>query len=155
MSEDKTTEDRFWRKVDKTGGPDACWPWTGGIDDGYGKFKLDKKSVLSHRAALMFSGGIIPVGLFVLHKCDNRPCCNPKHLFVGTNSDNVADMVSKNRQAGAHGEKSGRAKLSNRRVLALKKLRSLGWRYRTLAVFFGISEVHVSNICRGRYRTRG
>lgn len=149
--------DRFWSKVDKSGGQDACWPWTRKPNtSGYGQFSMGRgKNVRVNRAAFLFSGGSIPEGLHVLHRCDSPLCCNPKHLFVGTHSDNMADKVSKNRQARFSGETNPHAKLSNKRVLALKKLRSCGWRQTTLAVFFGVSQRHVSKICRGISRAHG
>ena len=78
-------------------GPDECWPWLGRLDsDGYGMFGQSEKA---HRAAYEDQVGPIPRGLFVLHRCDNRPCCNGAHLFPGTQQDNLADMRAKGRQA--------------------------------------------------------
>ena len=154
----QSIEDRFWPKVDKSGGPDSCWPWTKGRHrNGYGKFYSAGKHISAHRTAFLFSAGTIPEGLHVLHKCDNRACCNPRHLFAGTSADNMADKVSKNRQSrtGFPGEKHGRSKLSNRPVLVLKKLRSLGWKLRTLATFFGISLNYADKVCLGKSRLRG
>ena len=156
QSMNNKTEDRFWSHVNTSGGVDSCWPWMKRLNhDGYGQFAFKSKPVSAHRMAFLFSGGTIPDDFLVLHKCDNPACCNPKHLFVGTHADNMADKVSKNRQSRIFGEKHPNAKLSNRRVLALKKLRSLGWRQTTLAVFFGISRPHVSDVCSGRRRVQG
>jgi len=89
-------EERFWEKVDVRG-PDECWPWTRKHNPkGYGQFRKDKM-VQAHRMAWELTNGPIPDGLDVLHTCDNPPCCNPHHLFLGTNDDNMRDMNSKGR----------------------------------------------------------
>ena len=92
--------ERFWAFVDTSAGPEACWPWTGGLRKGYGAFGVRKDLVVqAHRFAWELTYGPIPEGLNVLHHCDNPPCCNlhPKHLFVGTFQDNSVDMVLKHR----------------------------------------------------------
>jgi len=97
----------FWARVDQSGGADACWPWTGGRfkrRGGYGRVTLNKKDAYSHRVAFALANLRTP-SQCVLHKCDNPPCCNPSHLFEGTQADNVADCVAKGRTA--RGDKSG------------------------------------------------
>jgi hypothetical protein len=115
----KTPEERFWSKVDKTSNPNGCWEWTGGkIRNGYGSFTLNCKSIVSHRFSYELYNGSIPTGLHVLHKCDNRICVNPNHLFLGTNQDNMSDKVAKGRQA--KGSTIGKAKLTEEQVLDIK-----------------------------------
>ena len=94
---------RFWAKVAKS---DGCWEWTAEIGyKGYGRFclwSLGKRStVAAHRVAWELTSGPIPVGLMVCHRCDNRKCVRPDHLFLGTNQDNMTDMKNKGRSRGA------------------------------------------------------
>ena len=98
----KTAEQRFWEKVDKTSSPRGCWLWTKG--DGYGVFWAEGKCVSAHRFSWLIHFGQVPDRLDVLHTCDTPACVNPQHLWLGTNADNVADMLSKGRQAA--GDKS-------------------------------------------------
>lgn len=91
-------EERFWTKVDRSEGPDACWVWTKSCQpSGYGQTWIDGKVVTAHRAAWIFVNGLISSGMLVCHTCDNRKCCNPSHLFLGTYSDNNRDMFRKGR----------------------------------------------------------
>ena len=90
---------RFWRKVDKSGGPDACWPWMAFRNPaGYGMFGIGRKVQLAHRVSWWLEKGE-PAGMFVCHHCDNPPCCNPAHLFLGTSRDNALDAKAKGRLA--------------------------------------------------------
>ncbi len=98
--------DTFWPRV-KIGSTDECWPWTGYIDrcTGYGLVATaeinPKRPTTTHRVAFYLTYGPIPKGVCVLHKCDNRPCCNPNHLFDGTKKDNTQDMIKKGRLANS------------------------------------------------------
>lgn len=89
---------RFWRFVDKTTTPDGCWPWIGSRNgQGYGHFKRPGPGASAHRCAYELQIGPIPEGHDVLHKCDNPPCQRGSHLFTGTHSDNMQDMLAKGR----------------------------------------------------------
>jgi len=85
----------FWERVDMSGGPDACWPWTGARHpSGYGGVSWRGGRVNAHRVAYELAYGNPGKG-FVCHHCDNPPCCNPAHLFLGTAQDNYRDSIAK------------------------------------------------------------
>lgn len=95
-------QERFWSKVDKTA-INGCWIWTAHIDEwGYGRFAMPPRGQqkLVHRLSWTFTNGDIPSKLLVLHKCDTPACVNPSHLRLGTNADNMRDMVAKGRTTG-------------------------------------------------------
>lgn len=93
----KSIEKRFWSHVN-INDLFSCWEWNGACNEnGYGNFSVKYKMYKAHRMAYILTFGNIPNGLFVCHKCDNPSCCNPSHLFLGTNQDNVTDMVKKGR----------------------------------------------------------
>jgi len=97
MIDEKAIRERFWPKVYKTLG---CWIWNAGktsrdLSRGYGIFWLNGRKVLSHRVSWEIHNGPIPKGMNVLHDCDNPPCVNPEHLWLGTHSDNIQDAADK------------------------------------------------------------
>jgi hypothetical protein len=149
-----SVEERFWPKVMKPLGWDACWPWQGAKDPkGYGNFKI--RSYLSSRAprvayALYYNRS--PASLFVLHRCDNPPCVNPTHLFLGTVQDNSDDMVKKGRAAvrDQRGSKNGAAKLDEAKVETIKGLILAGLNNTVIAARFGVTHQLISRIRRGR-----
>lgn len=114
---------RFWAKVN-VAGPDDCWIWTAGISQihGYGKFTIKKQGISdigAHRYSWILANGSIPDGMMICHICDNPPCVNPNHLFLGTAKDNAIDCVRKNRSA--RGERNGNSKLNEADVLKIKE----------------------------------
>lgn len=138
---------RFWKKVNKTEG---CWNWTAGVLKGafpYGRFMLNKRKYLAHRLAYFFTQGFIPDDVDVLHKCDNPRCCNPDHLFLGTDIDNSRDCVAKGRHA--YGERSGQARLSAGDVRDLRELYAIGMSFARLAPLYGVNEATVRSAVRG------
>lgn len=90
-----TLESRFWEKVQR-GEATQCWPWTGAKNPhGYGKMFREGEIVDAHRLSYEINRGEIPLGMCVCHTCDNPPCVNPLHLFLGTMKDNMDDKVRK------------------------------------------------------------
>ena len=93
--------ERFWshvHKPDDAADDTACWLWTGNkYLNGYGMVSVEDYPHLAHRVAYELTYGPIADGCLVLHKCDNKPCVNPSHLFLGTQKDNVQDMLRKGR----------------------------------------------------------
>jgi hypothetical protein len=144
--------ERFWSKVAKSAGPDACWLWTASLNNGYGAYSLSVgRNALAHRIAYEDAAGPIPQGAHVLHRCDNPRCVNPAHLFLGTHSDNVRDMVTKRRHA--RGETHAGAKLSDVDVTAIRCLGVIGAHtQRDLAAMFGVSRPHISKVLAGKNR---
>lgn len=96
--------ERFWQRIDRGGGPDACWPWTGArCPSGYGRVKILGRCRSPHRFALEWHiQDLVPTGLVVMHSCDNRLCCNPAHLSIGTYKDNAQDAARKGRLSVKH-----------------------------------------------------
>lgn len=101
----------------------GCWNFVGSLThNGYGLLmSINKKVTTAHRVSYLLHFGEIPADMHVLHKCDNRRCVNPDHLFLGTNSDNVRDKVSKNRQSRMFGERNPAAKLTQKQALDIRK----------------------------------
>ena len=158
----KLTVEDFWASVDRSAGPDGCWPWTKSLTtDGYGHcFFMGEQ--LAHRIAYKLMVGEIPKGQCVLHKCDNRPCCNPKDLFTGTRLLNNLDRDQKGRAARGdkhgsrtrpecrpRGEKHACAKLTDYQVDEIRKLYATGgYTHRALGELFGVSHTVVGTVLR-------
>lgn len=124
-----------------------CWIWQRATDrDGYGQLRREGSLIAAHRFLYEVFNGPIPEGKNVLHHCDTPPCVNPDHLFLGTQQDNLADMCAKGRQA--KGATHGSAQLTENDVLAIRADDRL---QKEIAVDYGISQSHVSNICSGRF----
>jgi len=133
-----------------------CWEWKGKINlSGYGCFQQlingKKKDMLSHRESYKIFKGEIPLGLYVCHHCDNPSCCNPDHLFLGTHSDNMQDMLRKGRQNYPKRSISGMAKLNENDVLEIRKLKNMGLSQMEISKKYGISQGHVSCIINRKY----
>lgn len=131
----------FWAKVQRADAK-ACWPWVGQIaSHGYGVFTVGRERVRAHRFAWVAARGPIPAGHEVCHRCDNKACVNPDHLFTGSHRDNMLDAVRKGRKRAW-----GVQKLDASRVLEIRARAAAGILHRCIAVDFGISEGTVSQI---------
>lgn len=138
-------EQRFWRRVIKKEG---CWGWSGFCNFfGYGQISLPSGNATNaHRVSWELHYGTIPEGMWVLHRCDNPPCVNPEHLFLGTHEDNMRDMAQKNRSP--KGESSPVSKLTDDIVREMRSLRAQGWSQQRIADKFGVSQPLVGMVCR-------
>ncbi len=143
-----------------------CWEWTGGINNrGYGKLRYRKASWYLHRFVHQHCIGQIPDELWVLHKCDNRKCCRPGHLFLGTCGDNIRDMHQKDRHhkwwtqpdaeeriAKFRGEKNPRAKLSDEQAEAARARVASGEKQSQVAHDLGVSRSLICMIVNRKIR---
>ncbi len=138
---------RFWDKVRKTRG---CWLWTGSTGEGYGQLNVEGKLETAHRISWEMHYGPIPDGMWVLHKCDNRPCVNPSHLFLGTPQDNMDDKMAKGRANNAKGENTGNAKLTEKAVRSIRKDLARGESQSSVARRYGVYSTTIWLIAHGR-----
>lgn len=145
---------RFWERV-TVRGPDECWEWQASTDkDGYGQLTGRSASgrhtmLKAHRVSWELSRGQIPDGLFVLHKCQNRRCVNPNHLYPGTHLDNMRDVV---RVGSQKGERNPAVKLTDEECEQIRSLRISGLLLREIAPMFNVRESQISRICNRRRR---
>lgn len=167
-------EERFWSKVDKSGGPDSCWLWLSDKSvSGYGRIQTWNRVELAHRLSMSNAVGPIPAWLSVCHKCDNPACVNPSHLFLGTHSENMRDMCRKGRNGavtkpenfarglrqGAHtkpesrvrGEKHGCSRLKEAEVIKIRYEREfVGKTIESIAERYGVTRSAVGAILHRR-----
>lgn len=141
---------RFWARIDRSGGEQSCWVWRGSGDaDGYGRIRFNDHTEQAHRVSWQLENGAIPEGMVVRHKvCDNPPCVNPAHLMLGTKLDNARDAIEKRRHA--HGERSGGAKLTEAQAIELREAFRHGASRYELADRYGITHTAVCFIVKGK-----
>lgn len=147
----KTTDERFWRHVDRRG-DDECWPWMGVRQpSGHGQFAIATrpgKLTAAHRYAWTLANGPIPDGMKVCHRCDHGWCVNPAHLFLGTQADNLRDMREKDRHS--RGERHYAAKFCDEDVLLIRAMAGSGVSQSEIALRFNTRQSEISNIVSGK-----
>lgn len=164
----RTLEERFWEKVSKASHPKGCWEWVGSRTHHYGRIRRGGRGtpiLQANRVAWELTYGPIPDGLDVCHKCDNPPCVNPDHLFLGDAKANMADMLAKGRckratgdRASARlypervprGEKHHLAVLTALKVRAIRSLHKLGWSNADLARLCNVTRANIRCIVTGK-----
>lgn len=154
----KPPEERFWKHV-TPGGADECWEWQGATQGGYGNLlvthKPKQRTVKAHRLSWEIHNGPIPEGKNVLHRCDNPPCVNPAHLYVGTPADNARDRAERKRgrehRPENRGAKAPRAKLTRAQAEAIMEALSEVPRrsQASIGAEFGVTQQTVSRIMHG------
>ena len=147
-------EERFWARVRKG---DGCWEWAASRNAcGYGtvNVRMGEQAVrLAHRLAWVLVNGPIPDGLHVLHRCDNPPCCNPAHLFLGTHADNMRDAAEKGRTTILYGANNPQHKLSAETAALIVETYQSGERSSaSLASEYQVNRSTVMDIVRGKSR---
>jgi hypothetical protein len=157
-SDDTTLAVRFWAKVVKHDGPDACWEWTACLfHNGYGQIRIAGKNRGAHRVSWEMAHGPIPPETQVLHHCDNRRCVRPDHLFLGTHTDNMRDMSTKGRgrpgltvkpERAPRGVRNGNSKLTEDDVREIRHLSQGGVSYADIAIEFGVTAGLIGHIVR-------
>lgn len=142
---------RFLNRITIT---ENCWEWNGSCHPktGYGLMRDGKSTKLAHRLSFEIFKGEIVKGLCILHKCDNKICVNPKHLWMGTQSENMDDMKDKGRDLKASGENNGMAKLKQNDVENIRNLLTFGHKQKEIAEIYDIHQSTISDIKTKRRR---
>lgn len=149
-SQRKATPAKFWTRVDMSGGPDTCWPWKGRrTKQGHGQVTWYGETLGAHRIAFLLAYGPITDGLQTLHCCSNAPCCNPAHLYAGTQKDNVNDRTADgyHKQRTPRGSKHALSKLTEAQVLEIRQAQGLEISY-LVAERYDVSAVTIQRIWR-------
>ena len=141
-------EDIFWGKMERSEAPLNCWLWTGAKEvKGYGKTTWQGKGIKTHRLAWLLAKGTLPK-LQVLHTCDTPLCCNPAHLYLGTDADNMQDKVKRNRQA--KGNDFSSTKLTPQSVEKIRTTKGYG-SGNALAKEFNVNKSTISQIRNNKF----
>lgn len=124
------------KQIDCEGGLLSCWPWLGGKhNDGYGIIRYQGKRYKAHRLFYKYFIEDLPMNIVVRHECDNPACYNPNHLVPGTQADNIADMMNRNRRV----QGVSPLKLSKQQLVKIYELRKQGYSYPKIASIVGCS----------------
>lgn len=150
MSKVKVNESMSWNGMN-------CMEWQASLTfDGYGQIRVgsnkdrSSKVARAHRVAWKLFRGEIPAGLHVLHRCDNRKCCNPAHLFIGTNYDNMQDRNAKGRSRAPLGEASSKAKLRDADIPVIRNRLAAGETQTAIARDYGVFKTAISKVAAGK-----
>lgn len=145
-----TLHERLWNRVDRIA--NGCWNWSGALGHhGYGAIGWGPRVLRAHRVAYESTYGVIPKGMCVLHRCDNRACCNPKHLFLGTPQDNTNDMIRKGRDdLSRSGNLNPRSILREAQVTVIKKRLRRGESPTCIVKSYVVCRQAIYDIKRGR-----
>lgn len=138
---------RFWASV-SVGEPNECWNWIASLRSGYGAIKHAGRVYSAHRVSYTIHHGKIPKGMVVMHSCDNRKCCNPRHLSAGTPLQNNRDSMAKGINR-VHGERCWNAKLTDAIVLEIMRLRATGLGAWRIAKKLGLPKKPVERVVYG------
>jgi predicted XRE-type DNA-binding protein len=155
-----TLEAKVWPKIDQSPGPDECHPWMSVRNkDGYGKIGHGRNRKL-YAARVVYElvhGPIEDPTLVVRHTCDNPPCCNPKHLILGTRGDNNRDRGERKRgrEQRQYGEANTNVKVKDADLPRIHELRAAGWTQMQIAAEFGVKQPQISRILSGNQRQKG
>jgi DNA-binding CsgD family transcriptional regulator len=144
---DRDYKYRFIAKMSMPAKKTGCIHYLGGFSkNGYGVFEINNKSHSAHRISYELFVGLIPKNKLVLHKCDNRQCIAPQHLFVGTQADNIKDMQNKGRNSCGIGERHGMAKLTALQVKDIKMYIKRGKKQKEIAEIYNVSVATINDI---------
>ena len=150
------SNERFWSHVEKKG-ENECWNWIGNKNaSGYGRIVVrygsrkvgKRKFIAAHRHAYKITNGEIPDGMMIRHSCNNRACCNPNHLSIGTHQDNMTDMVLAGRST--YGERNPTSKLTACEVEQIRLSRKNGYTLKELGRIYNVSLSNIHLICKGK-----
>jgi hypothetical protein len=149
--------DDIWMKIDVSEDLDKCWEWLGYRSSGYGRVDiLGRKGVYAHRVAYLATHpGEVTLdsrdGIFILHRCDNRVCCNPRHLYIGDHKQNMKDKAVRGRCADFRGTRSAMSKLTEEDVRMIRSMKKNGATVKALSLLHEVSMATISGCLYGRH----